>query len=99
MKSGGLARKSLSIAKRDVVLMGSNFATGVVVARVLGPSALGIWVIFQLILSYAEALGRPKFDQAAVYYLGRRTYDAGTVAFNLHVLAVGSASLLLLVAV
>lgn len=90
----GLGRKSLSIAKRDVFLLLSNLITGIVVARVLGPAALGVWAIFQLIVSYAESLGRLKFDQAAVFFLGARKYEAGVVAFTLHVLALASSMLL-----
>jgi O-antigen/teichoic acid export membrane protein len=92
---GGLARKSLSIARRDSFLALSNLAAGVVVARMLGPTALGVWAIFLLIISYAEALGRPKFDQAAVYFIAARKYDPGMVAFALHAVAIASSAVLI----
>lgn len=92
MIGGDLSGKSLSIAKRDALLMAVNLATGVVVARVLGPTTLGMWVIFQLILAYAEAFGRLKFDQAAVYFVGRRAYDLATVSFALNVLTIVSSA-------
>jgi O-antigen/teichoic acid export membrane protein len=98
VNEGGLALKSLSIAKRDLLLMATNVATGVVVARLLGPAILGVWVVFQLILSYAEAFGRPRFDQAAVYYVGRRIYGAGVVAFTINVAALASSVVIVAVA-
>jgi O-antigen/teichoic acid export membrane protein len=68
----------------------------VVVARTLGPHALGLWVILNLIPSYAETLGRLKVDVAAVYYLGKGLYKPGDVVFVLNAIAIASGCLIVL---
>jgi O-antigen/teichoic acid export membrane protein len=83
-----LSAKSFSLLKRDIFLFGTNLITGVVVARKLGPDALGLWIILQMIPTYAEVFGRMKFDIAAVYFLGRGKYKTGEVVFTLNLLAV-----------
>jgi len=89
-------RQSLSIAKRDFFLLVTNVATGAVIARSLGPTGAGVWAIFQLILSYAEALGRLKTDQASVYFVGQRRYDLETVISVLNVIAIVSSAVLII---
>jgi O-antigen/teichoic acid export membrane protein len=91
-----LAGKSFSVLLRDILLTGTNLATSVVVARKLGPHALGLWVILNLIPSYAETLGRLKVDVAAVYYLGRGLYKPGDVVFVLNAIALTSGCLIIL---
>lgn len=54
----------------------------------MGPEILGLWIILQMIPSYAEGFGRVKFDIAAVYFLGKRKYHLGDVVFTLNFLAV-----------
>jgi O-antigen/teichoic acid export membrane protein len=78
---------SFSLLKRDIFLFGTNLITGVVVARKLGPAAMGLWIILQMIPTYAEVFGRMKFDIAAVYFLGRGKYKTGEVVFTLNLLA------------
>ncbi len=90
-----LARKSVSLFKRDMCLFVTNMLTGVVVARKLGPSALGVWVILQMVVGYAESLGRTKCDIAAVYFLGKNKYRMCDVVFTLNVLAIGTGVLIL----
>lgn len=90
-----LSVKSYSLLKRDLFLFATTLITGVVVARKLGPEAMGIWAILQMIPSYAECFGRLKFDMAAVYYLGKRKYELGEVVFNLNLLAVGMSTVIL----
>jgi O-antigen/teichoic acid export membrane protein len=57
---------------------------------------LGLWVILNLIPSYAETLGRLKVDVAAVYYLGKGLYKPGDVVFVLNAIAVASGCLVIL---
>lgn len=90
-----MAQKSMSLLKRDVFLFCTTIVTGVVVARKLGPEAMGIWTILQMVPSYAECFGRLKFDMAAVYYLGKRKYELGEMVFNLNLLAVGMSAVIL----
>ena len=90
-----LSSKSFSLFKRDVFLFGGNLVTGVIVARILGPEALGLWAILQLIPSYAESFGRMKFDIAAVYFIGKKKYSEEDVAFTLNVLAIATSFILI----
>lgn len=65
--------------------------TGILVARCLGPAALGIWVILAMVPSYAEALGRTKADLASVYFLGKKIFRREDVLCSLNLIAlVGS---------
>jgi O-antigen/teichoic acid export membrane protein len=79
--------KSFSLLQRDIFLFFTNVVTGIIIARVLGPTMMGLWVILSLIPSYAEALGRLKFDVAAVYFLGKRKSSIGEMVFILNFLA------------
>lgn len=83
-----LSAKSFSLLQRDVFLFITNLITGVIVARKLGPEAMGLWIILQLIPSYAEAFGRMKFDIAAVFFLGKGKYGIGDMTFALNMLAI-----------
>lgn len=82
-----LSSKSFSIFQRDVFLFFTNLVTGIVVARKLGPEAMGLWIILQMIPAYAEAFGRFKFDIAAVYFLGKGKYGMGDMVFTLNMVA------------
>jgi len=82
-----LSTKSFSVFKRDIFLYITQMVTSVIVARKLGPEAMGILVILNMIPSYAESFGRMKFDIAAVYFLGKNKYKLGDVVFTLNILA------------
>lgn len=94
-----LANKAISIFKRDLLLFVTNLATGIIVARTLGATALGIWMILSLVSSYAEAFGRVKADAAAVYFIGQKTFRREDVLFNLNLIALASAGFILAVIV
>jgi O-antigen/teichoic acid export membrane protein len=79
-----------ALFKQDIVLTGVNLATSVVVARALGPEALGIWIILQLIPSYAETFGRLKLDLASIPLRGTGEYREVDIRYHLDVFAVGS---------
>jgi O-antigen/teichoic acid export membrane protein len=89
-----LSLKSFSIFKRDILLLSTNLATGILVARTLGPSVLGIWMILTLVPSYAEAFGRLKVDVASVYFIGQNKFHPQNILLSLNVIAVVSSSLL-----
>ena len=89
-----LAAKSTSILKRDIFLYATRIFTSAIIARKLGPEMLGIAVILTLIPSYAEAFGRLKFDAAAVYFLGKRTYLISDVVWTLNLLALFTSGLI-----
>jgi O-antigen/teichoic acid export membrane protein len=90
-----LSLKSFSIFKRDILLLSTNLATGILVARTLGPSVLGIWMILTLVPSYAEAFGRLKVDVASVYFIGQNKFHPQNILLSLNVIAIISSSLLL----
>lgn len=83
-----LSNKSFSILKRDILLFFTNLVTGIIIARKLGPEALGVWVILQLLPAYAECFGRLKADVAAVYFLSKNKYQMGDMVFSLNLLAI-----------
>ncbi|HEX2188397.1 MAG TPA: polysaccharide biosynthesis C-terminal domain-containing protein [Longimicrobiaceae bacterium] len=85
-----LAKKSFALLRQDVFLFVANLATGVVVARHLGPTSYGLWAILQLIPTYAEAFVRLKVDSAGVYLIGTGRYGAGRVRSLLDRVALGS---------
>jgi len=91
-----LANKSFSVLLRDVLLLGTNVLTSVVIARNLGPHMLGLWVVLNLIPSYAETLGRLKADAGAIYFLGSGLHAVGDVVFALNVIAVVSGVVIVL---
>ena len=91
-----LARKSLSVFTRDVLLLLTNIGTSVLIARLLGPHALGLWVILALIPSYSEMFARIKVDAAAVYLLGRKEYSMEQIVPALHIIAVVTSCLVLI---
>lgn len=82
-----LAKKSFSLLKRDGFLFIANTFTSIYIARVLGPTVMGVWVILSLIPVYAESFGRLKFDSAAVYYLGQGNYSEKAVERTLNSIA------------
>ena len=67
-----ISDKSLSLFNRDIFVYSSKIILWAIVARILGPVGLGIWIIFEMIPSYAEAFGMLKFDVASVYFLGKK---------------------------
>ena len=89
-----VARASLTVLVRDSVLVCTQLVTGIVVARSLGPSLLGIWVLLNLVTAYGEALGRTKADIAAVYLIASENQNVPDVIVSLHFIAVASYSLL-----
>lgn len=89
-----LSQKSFSIFQRDILLLGTNLATGILVARSLGPTALGIWMILTLVPSYAEALGRLKVDVASVYIMGQNKFRQQDILLSLNLIALVSSSIL-----
>tara|TARA_Y100001934_G_C12377803_1_gene790289 strand:- start:2716 stop:2940 length:225 start_codon:yes stop_codon:yes gene_type:complete len=62
---------------------------------VLGPRALGLWVILSMLPSYAEAIGRIKTDVAAVYFLGQKSFRREDVLFNMNLITLASAVFIL----
>ena len=79
-----LASKSLSVLIRDIFLVFSTLLTSVVIARTLGPEVMGVWIILNIIPSYAEMFGRTKVEIAAVFFLGKKVHSVGDVVATLN---------------
>ena len=82
-----LAKKASSVLVRDIVLFGTSIFSSVIIARSLGPEALGLWVVLNLIPSYSEVFFRVKTDYAAVYYLGQKIHAMPEINRALGVIA------------
>ena len=91
-----IAKKSSSVLARDIFLLFSTFLTSIVIARTLGPEIMGIWVVINIIPSYAEMIGRSKVDISAVYYLGKGKYKVGDITNALNLVAFFSSILILM---
>ena len=89
--------KSFSIFQRDAFLFLVNLATGIYVARAIGPSALGVWVILSLVPAFAEAMFRTKADNAAIYFIGKGTFSRDDVLTNLNFISFLTSGFALLV--
>jgi O-antigen/teichoic acid export membrane protein len=92
-----LAEKSNSRFWCDIFLYVVRLIASVAIARILGPAAMGLWIILTMIPSYAEAFGRFKVDIAAVFYLGKGKYKLGETAFVLNIVALFSSAILILI--
>ena len=64
-----------------------RLATGIVMARVLGPDQMGVWLLLSLIPTYAEGFGRLKADAAAIYVLPQGRWNLGEVSLAVNVIA------------
>jgi len=72
-----ISDRSLSLFSRDIFVYSTKIITGAIIARTLGPEGFGIWIILQMLPSYADAFGRLKFDIASVYFLGKKKHGLG----------------------
>jgi O-antigen/teichoic acid export membrane protein len=59
-----------------------TFAAGVLIARALGPDGRGVYALFVLSASIAQAVLGLGLAVAAVYYLGKGAYSAARVTAN-----------------
>ena len=82
LKNFSLYRSAISIMQRDIFVYTLSIATGVVIARVLGPEILGSWVLLSIVSAYAEGFGRLKTDIASVYFLGSKKADELEIFFS-----------------
>ena len=82
-----LAHKSYLLFRREMLVYMVSIVTGAIIARVLGPTVMGVYLILLMIPAYAEAFGRLKFDIAAVYFLGKDRHCLGEMTFVLNAVA------------
>ena len=88
-----------SVFSRDVTLFCTNLAAGILVARILGPESLGIWVALSLIPALCEGFGRIKVDRAAVFFLGKKKESEQTILYTINIISLITCSLILFVPV
>jgi O-antigen/teichoic acid export membrane protein len=91
----GFAQGSFRIFRRDALVYMAQIATGAVIARILGPGPMGIWIILQMIPTSAEPIGRLHLDSAACYYLNRGEHRLGETTFTLVVSSLVSSAILI----
>lgn len=91
-----IASKAFSIFQRDLLLFATRLVTSILIARILGPPALGIWVILSMVPAYAEAFARTKTDLAAVYFIGKRTFRREDMLLNMNIIALTSAGFIVI---
>jgi O-antigen/teichoic acid export membrane protein len=82
-----IRESSFSLFQYGVVSFVFRVVTSALIARAMGPTMMGVWILMTLLPSYAEAFGRMKSDMAAVYYLGKGRYTLGEVCFTLNLIA------------
>lgn len=92
-----LFQSAISIMQRDIFIYVLSIATGVLIARVLGPDILGVWVLLSLISAYAEGFGRLKTDVASVYMIGSKKAKEEVILFSSTLFALTSGFLLTLI--
>ena len=76
-----------SVFSRDVLLFFTNIGTGIVVARLLGPESLGIWVALCIIPAYCETFVRVKTDRAAIFFLGQKKESEQTILATINIIS------------
>ena len=89
---GRFSERSFQLFRRDILIYGVQIVTEALIARALGPVAMGVWVILRLVPAYAEVFGRSQVDTAAIYVLGTRRHSVGAVAFAIIVISLASAA-------
>lgn len=87
--------RSFAVLNRNLFLRIWSLGCGIIIARILGPVVIGIWYILYMIPNYAECFGRLKLDVASVYFLNKGKCKFGEVYFNLIVISVFSAVLII----
>lgn len=71
-------------AGQQIYIFILNIAIGVLIARDLGPTLLGVFVAIQIISSNAEIFGRPKVDIGAMSYYGNHNYENKNILQNVN---------------
>lgn len=82
-----IVNKASAILSYDIILYVSKIFLSILIARILGPELLGIYMISLMIPSVADSFGRFKFDVSAIYLLGKKKYSINEVIFTLNLLA------------
>lgn len=73
-------------AGQQIYIFILNIAIGVLIARDLGPTLLGVFVAIQIISSNAEIFGRPKVDIGAMSYYGNHNYENKNILQNVNLI-------------
>ncbi|HEV8443474.1 MAG TPA: lipopolysaccharide biosynthesis protein [Steroidobacteraceae bacterium] len=90
MKTLSLREGAFRLFRFNVLSFAMRLVSSAVVARVMGPAAMGMWLLLSLLPTYAEGFGRLKTDVAAVYVLGKGRWSVGEVSLALNVIALAA---------
>lgn len=86
-KPASLADGIFRLFRFNVLSFAMRLVSSAIVARVMGPEGLGVWLLLSLLPSYAEGFGRLKVDVASIYVLGKERWTLGEVATALVLIA------------
>lgn len=71
---------------------GLAFVTGVILARALGPDGRGVYSLFLLSVSFAQAVLSLGIGVSAVYYIGKRAFPLRDIVSNGQLIVLASAA-------
>ncbi|MBI4062722.1 MAG: oligosaccharide flippase family protein [Elusimicrobia bacterium] len=69
-----------TIFTSDLAGTGFSFLLSIAVARLLGPGDLGLLVLLWAVIQWVDKLGRWRWDDAAVYLLGKKEYGPARIS-------------------
>lgn len=78
-KKRSFTRDAFSVMKSRVFMLALSFATGVALARFLGPEGKGIYAAILVFPSLITSLADLGIRQATVYQLGKKEHDEGDI--------------------
>lgn len=79
--------QTFSLFRLNIFSYALRLFTSVIVARELGPEALGLWILLSLFPTYADGFARLKVDVAAIYVLGQGLGTFAEVSAAIHFIA------------
>lgn len=79
--------QTFSLFRLNMLSYALRLFTSVIVARELGPEALGLWILLSLFPTYADGFARLKVDVAAIYVLGKGMGTFAEVSAAIHFIA------------
>ena len=89
MSSRSLSKDAVSVLGTRAVWTVMSMATGIILARMLGPHDRGILALVLLLPSTVVTVAKFGITQANVYFINREQYSAKAVASNAAALAIG----------
>lgn len=85
--------QTFSLFRLNMLSYALRLFTSIIVARELGPEALGLWILLSLFPTYADGFARLKVDVAAIYVLGKGLGTFAEVSGAIHFIALATGGL------